>query len=239
MSYWDKKEKLFKYVEGVRQFFPLAEEQLDIISRIIGKFNPSVNTFLDLGCGNGFLGHFIYQLYPDAHGVFLDLSTEMIKKAKNKDVDHKSEFVVQDFANSDWYTSILTSRKFDLIISGYAIHHIENTEKKSLYKDIFELLNKNGIFLNLEHVSSPTPVVMEMFNDLFVDGMSDYHHHINDGKTNEEIQLMYNDPDHKILNKLESVEKQCGWLRDIGFAHVDCYMKIFELALFGGIETIR
>ena len=63
MSYWDKKENLSKYVGGVRQFFPLAEEQLDMISRIIEKFNPSINTFLDLGCGDGFLGYFIYELY--------------------------------------------------------------------------------------------------------------------------------------------------------------------------------
>ena len=84
MSYWDKKEKLSKYVGGVRQFFPLAEEQLDMISRIIEKFNPSINTFLDLGCGDGFLGYFIYELYPDAHGVFLDRSPEMVQRLKIK-----------------------------------------------------------------------------------------------------------------------------------------------------------
>lgn len=236
MSYWDKKEKLFKYVEGVRQFFPFAEEQLDIISRIIEKFNPFINTFLDLGCGDGFLGHYIYQLYPDAHGVFLDCSPEMIEKAESKDVNHNSEFVVQNFGNPDWYRSILTSRKFDLIVAGYSIHHIENTQKQRLYKDIFDLLNTNGIFLNLEHVSSPTPVVQEMFNELFLDGMSNYHEHIKDGKTKEEIEQIHNDPEHKILHKLESVEKQCKWLGDIGFTNVDCYMKIFELALFGGMK---
>ncbi len=234
MSYWDKKEKLSKYVGGVRQFFPLAEEQLDMISRIIEKFNPSINTFLDMGCGDGFLGHFIYQLYPDAHGVFLDRSPEMVQKAKNKDTDQNSEFVVQDFGDPNWYRSIKTSRKFDLIIAGYSIHHIENTEKKSLYRDIFELLNQSGIFLNLEHVSSSTPVVQEMFNELFLDGMFNYHEHIKDKKTREEIEQIYNEPEHKILNKLESVEEQCLWLKDIGFTNVDCYMKIFELALFGG-----
>lgn len=236
MNYWDQKENISKYVGGVRQFFPLALEQLNIISRIIEKFNSSINTFLDLGCGDGFLGHFIYQLYPNAHGVFLDRSPEMIENAKSKDTDHKSEFVVQDFANPDWYRSILTFPKFDLIIAGYSIHHIENEEKKNLYRDIFELLKPNGIFLNLEHVSSSTPVVKEMFNELFLDGMFNYHGHINEPKTKEEIEQIYDRPEHKVLNKLESVEEQCKWLRDIGFDHVDCYMKIFELALFGGIK---
>lgn len=236
MSFWDKQEKISKYVGGIRQFFPLAEEQLDIISRIIEKFNASINTFLDLGCGDGFMGHFIYQLYPNAHGVFLDFSQEMIKKAKAKDVGQMSEYVVQDFADPNWYRSIKPSLKFDLIIAGYSIHHIENNQKQRLYKDVFELLNPNGIFLNLEHVSSPTPVIEEMFNELFSDGMFNYHKQIKDGKSKEEIDRLHNDPEHKVLNKLESVEKQCEWLRDIGFTHVDCYMKIFELALFGGTK---
>ena len=47
---------------------------------------------------------------------------------------------------------------------------------------------------------------------------------------------MYHDPHHKALNRLESVEEQCKWLRETGFSNVDCYMKIFELALFGGTK---
>ena len=29
-------------------------------------------------------------------------------------------------------------------------------------------------------------------------------------------------------------KQQCAWLRDIGFTDVDCYLKVFELAVFGG-----
>lgn len=35
---------------------------------------------------------------------------------------------------------------------------------------------------------------------------------------------------------LEKVEVQCRWLEEIGFTNVDCYLKILELALFGGIK---
>jgi hypothetical protein len=66
--------------------------------------------------------------------------------------------------------------------------------------------------------------------------MTDYQEHIGKGKTRAEIENIYYDPSHKILNKLESVDVQCNWLKDIGFSNVDCYMKIFELALFGGIK---
>ena len=75
-----------------------------------------------------------------------------------------------------------------------------------------------------------------MFNELFLDGMYDYQESIGEKKTKEEIKNIYHDPQHKVLNKLESVELQCKWLNDIGFKNVDCYLKIFELALFGGIK---
>lgn len=236
MKYWNRKEKLFKYVDGVRQFFPLAIEQLDIISRIIEKYNPGIKTFLDLGCGDGFLGYYIYNLYPDSHGVFLDISNEMIEKAQKKDNNHKSEFIVKDFGDSDWYKAITTSERFDLVISGYSIHHIENEKKKRLYKDIYNLLNTNGIFLNLEHVSSASPLGEELFSELFLNGMSDYQDNIGEPKTREELEKIYKDPDHKALNKLESVTEQCTWLNEIGFTNVDCFLKIYELAIFGGIK---
>lgn len=237
MKYWDRKEKLFKYTEGVRQFFPLAEEQLQVISRIIDHFNPRMRTFLDLGCGDGFLGYFIYRLYPESSGVFMDISAEMIQKARARDSNHPSEFITMDFGKPEWHESIESIAKFDLVISGYSIHHIRNREKKRLYADIFRLLNPGGIFLNLDHVSSPTESIGEIFSELFLDGMSDYHDSINDGKSPEELKSLYQDPEHKKLNRLESVELQCGWLREIGFSDVDCYMKILELALFGGTKS--
>jgi tRNA (cmo5U34)-methyltransferase len=236
MKYWERKEKVFKYTDGVRQFFPFAEEQLNIISRVIEKFSSSVVNFLDLGCGDGFLGYFIYKLYPNSRGVFLDVSKEMIDKARLKDLGNKSEFIVQDYANADWYKSISSIEKFDLIISGYSIHHVENDTKKRLYNDLFRLLRPNGIFLNLEHVSSPTETIEDLFNDLFLEGMSNYQKYIGEEKSIEEIKKIYHDPAHKQLNILESVEKQCNWLRETGFSEVDCFMKVFELALFGGIK---
>jgi hypothetical protein len=43
----------------------------------------------------------------------------------------------------------------------------------------------------------------------------------------------YDRPD-KSANILAPVERQCTWLREIGFTDVDCYLKVFELAVFGG-----
>ena len=36
---------------------------------------------------------------------------------------------------------------------------------------------------------------------------------------------------------LRDPETQCGWLREIGFEHVDVYFKLPELAIFGGVKA--
>ena len=35
---------------------------------------------------------------------------------------------------------------------------------------------------------------------------------------------------------LDPVEAQVGWLREIGFEQADCYLKWWELAVFGGVK---
>ena len=43
----------------------------------------------------------------------------------------------------------------------------------------------------------------------------------------------------KAANILAPVEQQCEWLRAIGFSDVDCFFKVFELAVFGGQKGSR
>ena len=52
------------------------------------------------------------------------------------------------------------------------------------------------------------------------------------------VEFYYNRADKK-ENLLTPVNTQCQWLRDIGFQDVDCFLKVFELALFGGRKTAK
>lgn len=51
-------------------------------------------------------------------------------------------------------------------------------------------------------------------------------------------QQYYYRPD-KAVNILAPVDAQCRWLEEIGFAEVDCFFRLFELALFGGRKIAR
>jgi tRNA (cmo5U34)-methyltransferase len=232
--YWKRKQSVEHYLSGVRKSFPLVNEQIDTILRMINYFNPNIESFLELGCGDGFLGKIISHEYG-IEGTYLDCSEEMINKAK-QNIGGKAKFIVQDFGDDEWTNSLKSKDRFDLIISGFAIHHLADNKKIRLYQDVYNLLNSNGIFLNLEHVKSATEPLEEIFQDLFNDCLTSYHQSIGEQKTKAEIKELYHDPEHRALNKLSMTEDQCVWLRNTGFKNVDCYLKIFELALIGGTK---
>lgn len=47
------------------------------------------------------------------------------------------------------------------------------------------------------------------------------------------MEIYRNRPDRE-EDKLASVNTQCRWLGEIGFEDVDCFFRVFEIALFGG-----
>jgi tRNA (cmo5U34)-methyltransferase len=235
MDYWNTKANIEKYLDGVRGALPLVEVQIDTIFRVIRRFSPQIKAFLDLGCGDGFLGDMINGHYPEARGVFTDLSEEMIAKTR-QNVRAESECIVLDFAKEDWYKTIKSASQFDLVVSRFAIHHLEDKRKKKLYRDIYQILNPKGIFLNMEHVSSASVDVQKLWKELFFDGLLEYHRKKGDGISRETIIERYTDHEHEKANRLLSVDQQCQWLREIGYQNVDCYFRIFELALFGGTK---
>lgn len=235
---WQNTTVAQNFLTGVRGAIPLRREQIDCLRRLILLTQPTVSHFLDLGCGNGILGAAIYQSYPQAQGVFLDLSPSMLTEAEHNlgSQASNSKFVVGNLAEANWQEAIADLTKFSVIVSGFAIHHLSDRRKQELYQEIFTLLADGGIFLNLEHVASHSSLGERAFDQLFVDSLCDFHQQQGSNLSREEIDQQYYNRADKKANILAPVELQCQWLQTIGFTDVDCYFKLFEIALFGGIK---
>ena len=237
-SIWKDNEVAQNFLEGVRSAIPLAATQIDCLLRLIRLTQPEVRSFLDLGCGNGILGKAISQKYPQAQGVFVDLSPTMLEAAQ-KNIDNSQDqyhFFLQDFGEPQWRDRVNFAAPFDIIVSGFAIHHQSDIRKQEIYREIYELLKTKGIFLNLEHTASQSHLGEQAFDELFVDALFSYHKNNNPHQSRSEIAQQYYNRHDKNANILALVEQQCIWLREIGFRDVDCFMKIFEIALFGGLK---
>jgi SAM-dependent methyltransferase len=236
---WKNSELAHNFLTGVRGAVPLAGEQIDILLRLLRLRQSEVGTFLDLGCGDGILGKAIYRTYPQARGVFLDLSETMLQAARESFTETKQQpiFILEDFGRPEWVEAVKTEAPFDAIVSGFAIHHQPDGRKREIYQEIYQLLKPGGIFLNLEHVASRSKLGETAFDNLFLDSLDAFHQSQGSQKSREELNRQYYNREDKKANILALVEEQCNWLREIGFVDVDCFLKIFELALFGGVKV--
>jgi ubiquinone/menaquinone biosynthesis C-methylase UbiE len=238
-SQWTTQALTRTYLEGVRGAIPLAEAQIEVLLKIVQCWHADGQAplcVLDLGCGDGILGRAVLDGYPNARAVFVDFSAPMLEAARTKlGASSRAEVIQANFSSPDWMSSLYIEDKgFDLVLSGFAIHHQTDERKRALYAELYGLLAPCGVFLNLEHVASPTPAVNALFSEYFIDHLHVHHRRSDPDVLRQEVaETCYNRPD-KAENILVPVESQCAWLREIGFEDVDCFFKVFELALFGG-----
>lgn len=231
---WQNAALAKNFLENVRAGVPYGYDQIEIMLRLIRARGESLTSFVDLGCGGGALARAILAEYPTAHGVLIDFSEPMLAAARTQlaDFGDQLQYIKGDLASPAWQTDLRGA--FDAIVSGYAIHHLPHERKRQLYAEILDALAPNGIFVNVEHVASATPWGEAQFDDLMIDSLFAYHTAQHTGKTREQIRdELVKRPD-KIANILAPVETQLQWLREIGYQDVDCFFKVFELAVFGG-----
>lgn len=106
--------------------------------------------------------------------------------------------------------SITPLGNFDLILSGFAVHHLEDDRKQGLFAEVAEQLNTSGLFANLEVVASASPELHSEFLRLI-------------GRTDD-------DPE----DRLATVESQLHWMREAGMAQVECLWRWRGFSLLAG-----
>ncbi len=168
---------------------------------------------LDLGSGGGRLLGIVRAARPNAQFVALDFSPTMLDALRNR---FRSASEVSVVAH-DLAHPLPEMGNFDCVVSSFAIHHLPHERKRSLYREIFEVLAPGGVFCNLEHVASPTVALHREF------------------LCSIDTPPEQEDPSNKLLD----VETQLKWLREIGFIDVDCHWKWRELALLAGRSKDR
>jgi ubiquinone/menaquinone biosynthesis C-methylase UbiE len=226
-----------KFLQNVRGTIPLAIEQIEMMLQLItAAHGERIGTFLDLGCGDGVLAAAILDDHPDARGLLVDFSEPMLDAARRQlhPHTHRIEFLPADFNQPGWTRRVAPHAPLDAIVSGFAIHHLPDARKRELYHEIFELLTPEGIFLNIEHVSSTTRWTESIWDDYMIDAIFGKELKAAPGKTRAEVaRAYYSRADHD-ANIVAPLEVQCDWLREIGFENVECFLKVQELAVFGG-----
>lgn len=219
-----------------RAAIPMAHEQIGVMMSILKTREGPVESFMDLGCGDGILGAAILGEYPSARGVFVDFSEPMLEQGREQLKEYSGQLAFKnlDYGDPSWVNGIQAFGLFEAIVSGYSIHHQHDARKREIYEEIFSLLKPNGWFINIEHVSSAAQLNIDLFENHYVSARYAIEQHAGGTRTFEQIAEEYKNRPDKAANILAPTELQCDWLREIGYEEVDCYFRIYELAVFGG-----
>jgi tRNA (cmo5U34)-methyltransferase len=177
-------------------------------SVLLEEIPRRVHRVLDLGSGDGRLLEFVLRERPHAKGVALDFSPLMLDQLHTRFGPMSRAEIVHH--NLEFPLPHLGT--FDAVVSSFAIHHLVHERKRQLYEEIWGVLEPGGVLCNLEHVASVSPDAHERFLQAM------------------DITAAEEDPSNRLLD----VDTQLEWLREIGFADVDCYWKWRELALLVG-----
>jgi tRNA (cmo5U34)-methyltransferase len=204
INLWTKPEHAQRYLDIAYQI-PHREEGEAALLEFVPR---TTRRILDLGSGEGRLLGLLLDRLPEATGVALDFSEQMLGRLHTRfDSDSRVSICAHDFS-----APLPDLGDFDAIVSSFAIHHLVDARKRALYEEVHARVHPGGVFLNLEHVASPT-------TDMHVAFL----HAIG-------VTVEGDDPSNKLLD----VATQLRWLREIGFVEVDCHWKWRELALLAG-----
>ena len=171
-----------------------------------------VERVLDLGTGDGVTLGLVLSARPEATGIGLDFGDEMLRRARERFAgDTRVEIESHDLDQS----LPATLGVFDVVVSSFAIHHCAPARQRALYGEVFEVLRPGGLFVNAEHVASPT----EALHVEFLAAL---------GRTPAD-----DDPS----NQLVGVEQHLNWLNAAGFEDCECFWKWRELAVIAGTRA--
>ena len=219
-----------------RAAIPLAQEQIGVMMSILKTSDAPIESFLDLGCGDGILGAAILGEYSAARGVFADFSEPMLAQSREQLTEYAGQRIFEnlDYGNPGWVNRMQQYSPFDAVVSGYSIHHQPDVRKHQVYAEIYSLLSPGGWFVNIEHVSSAAQLNIDLFENHYIAARYAIEKQQGGPRSFEQLAEEYKNRPDKAANLLAPVELQCDWLRGIGYEEVDCYFRIFELAVFAG-----
>lgn len=164
---------------------------------------------LDLGAGTGLLARAVARAHPEAQLTLLDGAAGMLDLARAA-LGDGAGYLVADFADAP------PPGPWDAVVSSLAIHHLADDGKRALYARVHEQLAPGGVFVNAEQVSGPTArldAAYAAWHERSARAL---------GATDEQWAGAC---ERMRADHLAPLADQLRWLREAGFADVDCVFK--------------
>lgn len=204
-----------------RRLVPGYDAFYGTVVDVLGLVDGGVHRVLDLGAGTGLLSAHVLTAFPEARIELFDGSEPMLREARERLGDSVTAVHVEDMA------APLPEGPFDAVVSALAIHHLADEGKRALLGRAHAVLRPGGIFVNAEQVSAPTAGLTAVYERRWERDCRAL------GATSDELEAARDRMRH---DRCAPVEPQLRWLREAGFAAVDCVYKSWRFAVMFGLK---
>ncbi|EAA6552174.1 class I SAM-dependent methyltransferase [Salmonella enterica subsp. diarizonae] len=120
---------------------------LDVLALTFGE----VFHVVDLACGPGSFSKRLLKRFPEARVTAVDLDPLLLTLAKEvlKEYDDRIHFFIADMVTADCFECIRDTPQ--AVVSSTAIHWLLPEQQTALYRNICNLLDDGGLFMNADH----------------------------------------------------------------------------------------
>lgn len=198
-----------EYTDQIRRCVPRYDEMLwAVLDYLPADLAPQ--NMLELGCGTGNLTLRLAEKYPTAQLHLADFSAGMIAECQKRlGPAAKITPHAQDFRAIH-----LPENSLDLVASSISLHHLTDSEKQSLFKNIATWLRPGGIFVFSDQFAGKTKEIYDRHLAHWRTAAQKL------GATEAEWTAWM---EHQAAHDHHSpIADQIDWLKAAGFENIDC-----------------
>ena len=216
---------------------PSRVQQLASIATLLPFNSPDAFDIVEIGCGEGILGHTLAELFPNARITELDGSATMREATARRLAPHGDRIRVDsmDLAAEDWHVHLDGA---DAVVSSLVIHHLDGPGKKRLFEAIGRRTSERSALVIADLVEPAGPQALE----LFAASWDESAQRQAEAEAKRELFDLFQSTDWNIYRVPDPMDKpsrlvdQLEWLADAGFAKVDCFWLQAGHAIYGGYK---
>jgi tRNA (cmo5U34)-methyltransferase len=233
-SQWQEADRVKEFVARTDSVEAMRTELFTLLTHLL-PFSPDAPIrVLDIGSGHGVLAAAVLDAYPNARATGLDLSDAMMEVGRERMARFGDRFHYHfgDVSGGDLPADL--PGPFDLVVSSLAIHHVPTETKPAFFANLHRSIADGGCFIDLDNMRTRDAVIRDLYSGAR-DALGDAR-----GPRPQRMQRAEpREPRPEGEGRREfpdAMEDIVAWLREAGFAHVDCLWKRLDYAMVGAFK---